>query len=60
MPTTLFGQKYVALVARSEGGPIGIEDGTVIPQERVHTSVELGAGPVPALPAAARPSAPRT
>ncbi len=42
LPTTLFGQKYVALVPASEGGATGIEDGTVIPQERVHTSVELG------------------
>lgn len=42
VPTTLFGQKFVALVPTSEGGPTGIEDGTVIPQERVHTSVELG------------------
>ncbi len=43
VPTTLFGQKYVALVPASEGGPTGIEDGLVIPQERVHTTVELGA-----------------
>lgn len=43
MPTTLFGQKYVALVARSEGGPNGLEDGLVLPEEKVHTSVELGA-----------------
>jgi phospholipid/cholesterol/gamma-HCH transport system substrate-binding protein len=42
MPTTLFGQKYVALVAEADGGPTGLEDGLVIPQERVHTSVELG------------------
>ena len=42
MPTTLFGQKYVALVPASVDGPKGIEDGSVIPQERVHTSVELG------------------
>jgi phospholipid/cholesterol/gamma-HCH transport system substrate-binding protein len=42
MPTTLFGQKYVALVANSDGGPTGLEDGLVIPTDRVHTSVELG------------------
>ncbi len=42
MPTTLFGQKYVALQPAGKGGPTGIEDGTVIPPERVHTSVELG------------------
>lgn len=42
MPTTLFGQKYVALVPNSEGGPVGLEDGLVIPEDRVHTSVELG------------------
>lgn len=41
MPTTLFGQKYVALVPSGDGGPTGIEDGTVVPPERVHTSVEL-------------------
>jgi phospholipid/cholesterol/gamma-HCH transport system substrate-binding protein len=42
VPTTLFGQKFVALVPTSEGGPTGLEDGMVIPQERVHTTVELG------------------
>lgn len=42
MPTTLFGQKFVSLVASTTGGAIGIKDGTVIPAERVHTSVELG------------------
>jgi phospholipid/cholesterol/gamma-HCH transport system substrate-binding protein len=42
LPTTLFGQKYVALAASSEGGPTGLEDGLVIPQEDVHTTVELG------------------
>ena len=42
LPTTLFGQKYVSLVPSSEGGPTGLEDGTVIPSRRVHTNVELG------------------
>ena len=42
MPTTLFGQKYVALVPRSRGGATGLKDGTVLPPSRVHTSVELG------------------
>ncbi len=42
VPTTLFGQKFVALVPASDGGPTGLEDGTVIPEERVHTTVELG------------------
>lgn len=41
LPTTLFGQKYVALVPGATGGPAGLRDGTVIPPERVHTSVEL-------------------
>jgi len=41
MPTTLFGQKYVALVAPTGTGPVGIKDGTVIPSAQVHTSVEL-------------------
>lgn len=41
MPTTLFGQKFVALVPAAKGGPVGLRDGTVVPRERVHTSVEL-------------------
>jgi len=41
MPTTLFGQKYVALVASAGTGSLGVKDGTVIPSTRVHTSVEL-------------------
>ncbi len=40
LPTTLFGQKYVALVA-TPGGAVGIKDGTVLPSSRVHTAVEL-------------------
>src|SRR3954453_15600938 len=42
VPTTLFGQKFVSLVPQSKNGPVGIADGTVIPSDRVHTSVELG------------------
>jgi phospholipid/cholesterol/gamma-HCH transport system substrate-binding protein len=42
MPTTLFGQKYVAFVRESSGGPVGLQDGLVIPPAHVHTSVELG------------------
>jgi phospholipid/cholesterol/gamma-HCH transport system substrate-binding protein len=41
MPTTLFGQKFVSLVAPSDPGPLGIKDGLVITSDRVHTSVEL-------------------
>ena len=42
LPTTLFGQKYVALVRPDDNGPVGIPDGMVIPAEKVNTSVELG------------------
>lgn len=44
MPTTLFGQKYVALVAAGTAADDteGLKDGTVIPPDRVHTTVELG------------------
>ena len=42
LPTTLFGQKYVALTRPDDHGPLGLTDGTVIPAENVHTSVELG------------------
>ncbi|HSV40834.1 MAG TPA: MCE family protein [Nocardioidaceae bacterium] len=41
LPTTLFGQKFVSLVDPTSPGPLGIQDGTVIPSERVHTSTEL-------------------
>jgi phospholipid/cholesterol/gamma-HCH transport system substrate-binding protein len=44
LPTTLFGQKYVALT-RPQGEDdraLGLTDGTVIPASKVHTSVELG------------------
>jgi phospholipid/cholesterol/gamma-HCH transport system substrate-binding protein len=42
LPTTLFGRKYVSLDAPARGGPTGIRDGTVIPADRVTTTVELG------------------
>lgn len=42
MPTTLFGRKFVSLDPPARPGPDGIKDGTVIPPERVTTSVELG------------------
>lgn len=42
LPTTLFGQKFVALV-RPDGGSSAeaIQDGAVIPSDRVETNVEL-------------------
>ena len=41
-PTTLFGQKYVEFVdPPSAGGQVGLADGTVIPSNRVRTTVEL-------------------
>lgn len=40
LPTTLFGQKFVALV-RPEAPSGHIEDGDVIPSDRVETNVEL-------------------
>lgn len=40
-PTTLFGQKYVALVDPEKPSPTTLRDGTVIPAERVTTNVEL-------------------
>jgi phospholipid/cholesterol/gamma-HCH transport system substrate-binding protein len=43
LPTTLFGQRFVSLVpAARGGGDLGLEDGTVVPSERVTTTVELG------------------
>ena len=41
VPTTLFGQKFVELVPRT-WAPRGLEDGTTLPPDRVHTTVELG------------------
>ena len=42
MPTTLFGRKFISLDPPADPGPTGIKDGTVIPRDRVTTSVELG------------------
>lgn len=41
LPTTLFGRKFVSLVPPKEPGAMGVEDGTVIPSDRVYTTVEL-------------------
>lgn len=41
-PTTLFGQKYVALSGVEGSSGVGLRSGTVLPPERVHTTVELG------------------
>jgi phospholipid/cholesterol/gamma-HCH transport system substrate-binding protein len=41
LPTTLFGQKYIALSGPRKPSQTPIEDGAVIPAERVKTSVEL-------------------
>jgi phospholipid/cholesterol/gamma-HCH transport system substrate-binding protein len=40
-PTTLFGQKYVALVDPTEPSSTSLRDGAVIPASRVTTNVEL-------------------
>ena len=42
MPTTLFGRKFISLDPPAKPGATGIKDGTVIPSDRVTTSVELG------------------
>ena len=41
LPTTLFGQKYIALSGPRAPSEEAIEDGAVIPAERVETAVEL-------------------
>jgi phospholipid/cholesterol/gamma-HCH transport system substrate-binding protein len=41
LPTTLFGQKFVSFVRPSAPSPDAIEDGDVIPSDRVNTNVEL-------------------
>ena len=41
LPTTLFGQKYVALVAPTTRPTTALSDGTVIPASRVRTNVEI-------------------
>jgi phospholipid/cholesterol/gamma-HCH transport system substrate-binding protein len=40
-PTTLFGQKYVALIDPKEPSGAALHDGSVIPSSRVTTNVEL-------------------
>jgi phospholipid/cholesterol/gamma-HCH transport system substrate-binding protein len=41
LPTTLFGQKYISLVAPDEPSDRALSDGDVIPSSRVHTNSEL-------------------
>lgn len=41
LPTTLFGQKYVALIDPSDPSSQALRDGDVIPSSRVSTNVEL-------------------
>ncbi|WP_415949640.1 MCE family protein [Streptomyces sp. KLOTTS4A1] len=41
LPTTLFGQRYVALVAPDEPSPEPLADGAVIPQDRSRNAIEL-------------------
>ena len=41
LPTTLFGQKYISFNRPAEPSPDSIEDGDVIPADRVDTNVEL-------------------
>jgi phospholipid/cholesterol/gamma-HCH transport system substrate-binding protein len=43
LPTTLFGQKYVALVDPADPSSKPLSDGDVIPSSRVKTNVELSA-----------------
>jgi phospholipid/cholesterol/gamma-HCH transport system substrate-binding protein len=43
LPTTLFGQKYIALVDPREPAAKTLRDGVVIPSSRVRTNVELSA-----------------
>ncbi len=41
LPTTLFGQKFISLVAPEDPSSTPIADGAVIPADRVETNVEL-------------------
>jgi phospholipid/cholesterol/gamma-HCH transport system substrate-binding protein len=41
LPTTLFGQKFISFVMPDAPAKTSLEDGDVIPQERVETNVEL-------------------
>ena len=41
LPKTLFGEKYVELHIPPQPGPLGIEEGAVIPQDRSRAAVEI-------------------
>jgi phospholipid/cholesterol/gamma-HCH transport system substrate-binding protein len=41
LPTTLFGQKFVSLVAPHRPSPASLQENDVIPSDRVETNVEL-------------------
>lgn len=41
LPTTLFGQKFIAFVMPDDPAAASLEDGDVIPRDRVDTNVEL-------------------
>lgn len=41
LPTTLFGQKFVSLVRPEQASGTSLQDGDVIPSDRVDTNVEL-------------------
>ena len=41
LPTTLFGQKFVSFVAPDNPSSASLQDGDVIPSDRVETNVEL-------------------
>lgn len=41
LPTTLFGQKFIAFVMPDDPATASLEDGDVIPKDRVDTNVEL-------------------
>ena len=41
LPTTLFGQNYISLIAPDQASGTPLRDGDVIPAERVETNVEL-------------------
>lgn len=41
LPKTLFGEKYVDLQIPAQPGPLGLREGTVIPQDRSQAAVEI-------------------
>ncbi|MBJ7358075.1 MCE family protein, partial [Nocardioides sp.] len=41
LPTTLFGQKFISFVMPDDAASASLEDGDVIPKDRVDTNVEL-------------------